>query len=200
LKDPKLQQPGIVRYDDLAALPGHWKYRGLFGIWREAASDVGDAFDPDVGDGRIFALQLSAFREAAHEFLTTLRNRVSKTERWATVGRAQLRSATSGTYVTANPGGSLTWHHAPGDVVGKLAVDLAVCRLAAELMARGKEGPLVGAALRSLLHHDILLTDVHFGNLGRVTRGKKQRLLVITDPGLATPLTGRLARTRIDAS
>lgn len=71
----------------------------------------------------------------------------------------------------------------------------AACRTEATLMASyaPEAGGLVGQTLLDLISHDVVLADVHAGNMGRLEGGPHGKI-VIVDPGHAVFMRKKLAK------
>lgn len=208
---------GIVRYYKIARLPETYRRRPVYAIWREEAVATGhylvraeraklDELAPDGQKdylrraGQEFFALLSAWLTAARRVRDASKRTRDRRRFLAKIEQARRvdRYETATEFVQAvtehqqGRGGSLKMgviDRARG--VERLAIALDACRIVAELMEHTYASQYVGEALRFYLERDILLADVHQGNIGEVVRPRYGPMVVITDPGHAVFLTSR---------
>jgi hypothetical protein len=191
---------GIVEYFALAELDFTFRRRPVWAIWREAAFDVGqleppygaDRRDYEVRSRREFGALLDRFRTHADRFRTALK-RTKRPVRvlaeakelsdwaWRAVGYDEARGDADVWRKFAfldNQRGAY-----------RLASSWRACEIIAEYMANTYLADSVGGALEYYLTANILLADVHGGNIGkamgRESYDEGEGPWVITDPGHA---------------
>jgi len=182
---------GIVRYQAVLDLPGSYRNRPVFIIWREEAFDVGEIHD--TGDPHAkkefnryhYAYTFAARYVRETSLKPTWPKRFAEAERWKqwawdnVIWEDGLPNATRGMHPAFT-------RYA---VSQRLAAALRICDICFELMENTNYAHEVGAALGFYFNHGILLADVHRGNIGQVIREdppyRPQTHTVITDPGHA---------------
>lgn len=186
---------GIVKYQAIQEIPGSFKGRPVFVIWREEAYDLGK-LDMSHYAYREFAAYHEAYLNAARviremsrkpTFAKQLAEAKSRFDDWAwrNVIWEDGQPVRRGYGMTADPP-FMRYRGAQ-----RLAAVLRICHICFEMMENTAYGTAVGGALAFYLDRGILLADVHFNNVGTVTRadpdypGDTNKLLVITDPGHA---------------
>ena len=202
----KQQPAGVVRYDAILELPETYRKRKLYLIWREDAYDVGNT--PPYHEtmvisyeGRVarnFTTNLRTFQESASQARFVLK----RTKRPVAIYEAaKFTDKRHDLREQAIEYLMKPWRDRPfvphfvdrykGDA--RLALCLELCEIITEEMANEPFGYEVGTALHDLLvDGEILLADVHLGNIGKVTRPDYgDGLVVITDPGHAVFLKDR---------
>jgi hypothetical protein len=211
---------GIVRYYDIVRLPKTYRRRPVYAIWREEALSTGilvpgaphrrhpysrlsDEEKYMRRAEREFRGHLSAWQEAAH-IVRTKRTRTKDDQKfysevaeerdmdmrnisWPWVEAAAKKRA--GSLLTQ---GQERDYRLLFDLRGRrrLVAALEACRAIAEIMANTFGSSGVGDALDFYLDSEILLADVHEGNIGQVSRNESVST-VITDPGHAVFLSSR---------
>lgn len=189
---------GIVRYRAVFDLPGMFRGRPVFAIWREEAFDIGQVHEhnADPHSKREFEQYHSAYRHAA----TYVREVSVKPGFAAKLAEAKAHEDWAWGNVIWEDGGSpssSSWgaprrppkfKSYPANL--RLAAALRICAICFELMENTNYAHEVGSALGFYLDQGILLADVHMMNIGQVTRDDgagygPQTYTVITDPGHA---------------
>jgi hypothetical protein len=182
---------GIVKYKAIIDFEGIHEDRPTFGIWREAAFNVGL---PQRG-----GWDKSAEAEELHKFSTQLGafQTTAKNARYALLTLSKDPSATveearelkdwaekkRGLYYRMNMEGPMKFYASPAQ---RLALSINWGRHELGLLSMNPSGSYVAEALLFYLDHDIILADVHGENVGLVARGPNLDLIwVITDPGHA---------------
>lgn len=203
---------GIVRYHAIYRIPGA-EYRGrpLFVLWREEATDVGrvfyttripyDAYHKRALEG--LSRNLGRFKEAAAIVRDTLKRaneRASSRIVWEgeppaapfTMAEEAKKLAeewawryVADAYAAARPVAVGSFRGAQ-----KVAVLLVMLERIAQEMENEYLSDQIGTAFAFYLENDLLLADVHAGNIGLV-EGRVGKSPVITDPGHAVPLSSR---------
>lgn len=216
---------GIVRYLAVYATPKRKGRSKIYLIWREEAQDVGgikawNAIDQYMNrnvptgytDWQARAMTESqAYLSAYNITAAVIRNRIV-TKVKPEVYVKLLDEARGGIYedyafewAAEHLGGNVAsvrrtgseFEELRGDRARQLAIGLAVCKQAAELMENTDGMTRVGQTLAWLYDEGILLADIHGGNLGRVLGGDWNDVL-ITDPGHAFPIRADFERRIID--
>lgn len=205
----KNQPTGLVRYHAIAQLPGSYKRRSVYAIWREEAFDVGDTpsaalrlrQDYDGQEARLFLKRLAAFKVAAAEARTTLQASTRRDELlaeaeedrrdargWVVEAFSEERSLGADMFSSV---AAVRKFLGQRRGARRVSGALEVCEFQAGMMS-GEYGGEVGLCLSQLMTDGILLADVHFNNIGRALRDDygPEGLPVITDPGHAYYLTG----------
>lgn len=202
LGNRRLQSPGLTEYYAIERLPGarklKWdrKPRQIFALWRAAAHDVGNV------EGKLFGRSIPpALRREVKHFLT----RADRFQTWASelqdidleskvyldeqISASELEAGAA--LVSVDDGLDVGLEAAPKGSNLRAASLIAACRTEAVLMASyaPEAGGLVGQTLLGLLSADVILADVHAGNLGRLAYGGPYGRLVIIDPGHAVMLS-----------
>jgi len=167
---PDFEVPsGIVQYEDMFVVSEKRLKRHVFFILRQSADKVGN-----VPLTSMYTKLLYAFKNHA-----ALLRQILKRNSALIPSEAQFIAARN--Y-------KLTWDvdnygllRVPKWAKGKDAVayHFAACKQLAEEMYQTEALYSVGAALDSLLDQDIVLADVHMGNIGYDSGGE----IIITDPG-----------------
>jgi hypothetical protein len=169
---------GIVHYKAVLEIPGSYRRRPVFVVWRE------EAFDFNALDRTHYA-----FREfeKLHEIYLTAARFVNTEWRKGSAAVATAKEGWAWAWDNINledfEAGrrGAEWRRYG---VRRVGVALRCCELAFELMEHTAYGYTVGAALSFYLERGMLLADVHRNNIGWVSReGYKERVMVITDPG-----------------
>ncbi len=189
------QPPGVVRYHSVVALPGlsSDKMEPLFLLWRDVATGVGEAIDqyPGMED------MLHDAREAAGRaffYIDAVMNGVGQPVRrrkveapWASPDQFLSDLYQAFRLLDAlYPDG---WPERLSEGVGPLAFRGALQNIDAyrdflsviRAMYRGGRSEFAGGMLQWLEQEEIVIADVHYGNLGLSLEGA----VVITDPGVA---------------
>jgi hypothetical protein len=198
LKDDEKQYPGLTRYYDLVRLPVRYQGRTVYAIWREEAWDVGEVIPEQITKGLaprtrdereldLFSDRLLNFQYFAEKFIG-LKKRTPHA--WRVVDQAHRRAQEAAKLVWIAEG-EVLFRQARGDTALRMAIQLQVCRIYAELIAHGPRGQLVGRALADFMHDGLLLGDVHLGNIGHAHRAG-MNVIVITDPGVTVALYQKL--------
>lgn len=184
---------GLVRYFRIVELPGSFRGRSTFAIWREAAHDVGlfihtghhgadkvaTLLHSDRRSIQESAKYLLFFKNAAHEVRLWLNKNPGKAEQLRQVADNIDYDDTS-EYITD---GKVS---ARFRGVRKIALYYSALDGLTEMMENTNGLHYVGGALRFYLERGVLLADVHAGNVGLVDRpGHNGPMAVITDPGHA---------------
>lgn len=218
---PRLQSPGLTAYYAIERLPGsrslQWDQspRKIYALWRAAAHDVGrvelDLFrrtipktlKREIDD---FIVRSNRFRDWASELQDI--DLSSDGYMYDLIPAALLRKGADLVsvddallvQVQAVPEQPSLTEHIDNTWRIRAASLIAACRAEATLMAAyaPEAGGLVGQTLLSLMDEDIVLADVHAGNLGRLKDGRHGKL-VIVDPGHAVLLRKKLAMRAEDA-
>lgn len=180
---------GMVKYYEVFRLDGTHSERPIYIIWREEAYNVGKSLTPQAEEMLLAlrdhadpAFQLTSWPDLKEENLGPIVS-AAKTYRKHT---GYEHGGTGPGFVDAIKllfSGDLT----------KAGYGVAAARAIADDIAHGDSGRLVGAAIRDLIDQDILLADIHPGNVGKVPR-RGQKRTVITDPGNVATLTDRYDR------
>ena len=188
---------GLIQYHRIQQLPGAYRKRPIYVIWREAAFVVGPRSYGEMGIGPRSADEgqryINLFKHAATYVRDYLKKRPGDTatlERYAERANEQdlpVAYATSGLYINAWYGareGSESLSRFPTEL--RWGTYWGALETLTELMENSDGFQYVGGALRFYFEHGVLLADVHDGNVGLVHRkGYFRPLLVITDPGHA---------------
>jgi hypothetical protein len=206
---PDRRPAGIVWYFDVVQLPGKYRGRTVFALWREEATDVGRALDQAMGMSdpyenyaRSDALgRLSSFRALGELLRRSMASAKVGPQQFLIDATRELDARWSDLEVDAGGilRGTSSWAPGPevqrarswyrGPVFG--AWLLRALSVTAEMMSSEPGATLVGEALDHYLDLHIVLADVHAGNVGRVVRGDDGGLqVVITDPGHMIALPG----------
>lgn len=210
---------GIVRYHAIYRIPGA-EYRGrpLFVLWREEATEVGKVTrrtywgsyqDLPANEQYEFLARaqlqrnLERFKEAAAIVRDTLKRaneRASSRIVWegeppaapfTMVEEAKKLAEewawryVADAYAAARPVAVGSFRGAQ-----KVAVLLVMLERIAQEMENEYLSDQIGTAFAFYLENDLLLADVHAGNIGLV-EGRVGKSPVITDPGHAVPLSSR---------
>lgn len=180
---------GMVQYKKVIALAGEKrKRRNLFLLWREEAHDIGF---PQFGAFGALRTNLRSFKSIAQ----TARRVVSRSANapkllqeadsrygdWA-AEVVQNYVQDRGEYITANT----QYHYFKGAQL--VALCHRMCIYFGELMQSTPNQVEVGEALSFYAQQNILLADVHEGNVGRREEPNGDFMPVITDPGQAVPM------------
>lgn len=181
---------GIVRYHGIYQLSGQHDGRPIFVLWREEAYGVGKV------------LESRADEEAAN-LLDTYFSETQKLARYSQNNLIDPRSVKQ--YAAEYWGETGYEHDGRGPNLlrrGRVLVRgvnaqagfaaAAAVTLALELSHIPKTRA-IGKSLVQLANREIIVTDLHHGNLGYVKRGG-QKLAVITDPGHVVFLTTKYDR------
>lgn len=183
---------GIVRYQAVLDLPGSHRNRPVFVIWREEAFEIGK-----VNADRHAYREFLAYHEAYRNAATYVRKLSVKPGFAAKLAAARRMEEWAWNNVIWEDGKSNAGYSRPPSQLQflrflpsqRLAAALRICGICFDLMEHTDYAHEVGAALGFYLDHGVLLADVHFQNIGKVTRsdpGYSPRVIsVITDPGHA---------------
>lgn len=175
--------PGMTRYHAWVELNGHRRGRPVFGLWREAAEDIGELAER-------LAPTTGVDRRTAHAAITLLsEQKVAATEAYTLLAQS---AAPDALYMEAilhrdvpvavpledRDAIARCTRQRPARAVAMLLDYFRACTLALY------GGPLdaVARALVDLFERGVMVADVHAKNVGRVRRGAES-LWVITDPG-----------------
>jgi hypothetical protein len=185
---------GIVQYHGILELPFTFRRRSVSAIWREEAFDVGNllhtSFRPEdaweTRERQRFGRRLAAFLVHAGRVRDALKRsrdrdrlweRAQELQNWAW-GIVGIQEAERLERLDLYRGAE------------RVASSWRACEIIAELMEHEHLSDSVGGALGFYLERNILLADVHMGNIGKVHRveewdgGRDERdIWVITDPG-----------------
>lgn len=197
---------GIVKYKAIIDFEGTRRKRATYGIWREAAFEVG------LRTGRYYGAELSRYDERN---LNDFEAHLQSFRRTAALARDTIKKKPAMLERAMSEGGKRwAWDNAYLDMVDpaelgrgiwshstaaqplarfqgwqRIAGALRGCEMLAEMMEHNNPmSQSVGAALGFYLDNDILLADVHSNNVGTVKRDDEygeRTLWVITDPGHA---------------
>ena len=213
---------GLIRYYDLFELAQQHRGRRVFGLVRQEAYDVGGLISATVYRGSS-SLQAKyeqrygkqSLREMArylHQWLHTaakMRDQLRRSKDPAALLDDAKSSYDTAWHLYAEDRGFETkggtwgpslrvvrsWHK------GATAFELRRILLeqTAMEMANTHAGYLIGEAFGFYLEHDLLLADMHMGNIGEAdVEGHEEMELVITDPGHMVPLAPRWLDIRIE--
>lgn len=190
---------GIVKYHAIYAAPdATYRKRPLFVLWRESATAVGMGQmvqqTPDRYESGMLAklgYSLRVYKVAASEVRGVLKRSRAPFE---AVEAAKRFEDWAWDKVAEIDWDSLSDSNAESmlrrfDGVQRVALGLRMCATLSEWMENTHKSELVGGALSFYQENDMLLADVHVGNIGYVER--TDRTPVITDPGHAVPLSAR---------
>lgn len=200
---------GIVRYRAIIDLEGKRYKRETYGIWREASIEVGlrtaqfrghEYSRREEQDISEFSNYLEHFRNAAAIARDAIKKDPSllqealsdRAVRWAwdSIGTAEAMPRLSSYGGVSRKASDQPLSRYRG--YQRIAAALRACGLLAELMEHTDMSSAVGGALGFYLEHNILLADVHAGNVGKVVREDPGyadlTYWVITDPGHAVLL------------
>ena len=201
-----LQSPGLTAYYAIERLPGErkldWddKPRQIFALWRAAAHDVGrtelalfrrdipDALRSEIDD---FIVRANRFQAWASELQDI--DIASKEYLLEQIKAPELDQGAA--LVSIDDSLTVRLGEAPKGSNLHAASLIAACRTEAMLMASyaPEAGGLVGQTLLDLISDDIVLADVHAGNLGRLAEGPHGKLVII-DPGHAVMLRRKIGK------
>lgn len=187
---------GIVRYQAILDLPGSHRNRPVSIIWREEAYEIGVISSPQFEKNPRAAQEVQRYHSAYMNAARVVREMSTKPnwpkmlveakrfEEWAwnhVIWEDGERRTTSGT-----ASGLAFMRYRGGQ---RLAAALRICAICFEMWENTDSRSEIGAALGFYLDHGILLADVHYNNMGKVTREVpgwgEQVYDVITDPGHA---------------
>ncbi len=209
----KEESDGLVRYFKILALADEsHRNRPVFAIWREEANDVGTIAKsiPYTETDRI-AKSLRYMQKVANLMRDTFK-RMKATYEYNLVVSGQPLDPT---YFTKQLDQYAEWatqfphgRDQAMDVarisnykgIQRIAVARAAYQYHAEEMYSTQHQSLLGDAFMTYLHEDIVLADVHMGNVGmpldtdRVGSGEP----IIVDPGHAFAFDGKLDRPSIE--
>ena len=196
---------GIVRYHAIYRIPGD-EHRGrpVFVLWREEASEVGKVAERtfwgsprELPPNELYEFQAKArlgrnlanFLQDAAIVRDTLK-RAADPFAMVEEARAPRYSEWAWRYVadaweSARPIAVATFRGAQ-----KVALLLTRLERLATEMENEYLSDQIGSAFSFYLQNDLLLADVHTGNIGLV-EGRVGKSPVITDPGHAVPLSRR---------
>ncbi len=177
---------GIVKYYDVFELEGERRGRPIYVLWREEAYDVGKSLT------RQAANMLVDLRSEIDPAFRLTYSEPERSEHLRPIKSAARAYRKHTGYERGGSGPNLVgkakmWL-SDKDVRAGYGIDAA--RAIADNLAHGDSGRLVGAAIRDLIDRDILLADIHPGNVGKVPRRGQMRT-VITDPGNVGFLTNK---------
>ncbi len=192
---------GIVKYYAAYNVPNvTYRRRPVAILWRDEAVDVGTV----VPYGQMsvaqheFAKSLTAYRNLAKLLRETLLDATKRDPEapWRLLKEA--RALDSWAYerfeATYEAGRIVNFRGAE-----KIAGVLQLLSLFEQEMQSTDMQDSVGEALGYYHRHNIVLADVHVGNVGRLREGDRRGEIVITDPGHAVPLERELARVAVPA-
>ena len=183
---------GVVKYKDVFRLHGNKDGRPIFILWREEAYDVGKSLSEEsnymlivMRDKLDPAFQLTYSPEMRDQHMGPI-NTAIRTYK----NRTGFEHGGEGpTWID----GFWVW---AGGEDRRAGFDVDAARAIADDMAHGDSGRLVGAAIRDLIDRNLVLADVHPGNVGRVHRRGQMRTVII-DPGNVTALTHQYDKYRV---
>jgi len=178
---------GLVHYHRIVQLPGAYKNRSIFAIWREAAIMTGSRSISNLGldrqteiEGKQYLLRFYNATDYLYSHYHTRKLDDQEVERLTT---AEVDDAAA-EYATTDVQLERRYKGRP-----RYATEVAFQSLSilAELLANTDGVYHVGRTYEYYLDHGVILADVHFGNLGLVQRKRDGNdvILVITDPGHA---------------
>ncbi len=210
---PSVDPEGIVRYYAIYAIPGAYRGRNTYVLWREEASKIGIPYNDRTYDIVEFKKLLMRFKNLAHEakmiadkkikaspsnYWDWMKSQTDKHDRmieeyndhWGEeYGDPNNYGYSTDTVLAA----LMRRHKGQTDRFGWL---IAACSSVAQEMENANGAAyLVGGALGQYLEEGILLADVHGNNVGLVDRFSYA--YVITDPGHAVVLKESLSRTEV---
>lgn len=205
---------GIVRYYGIYQIPGEYRGRPLFVLWREEATEVGRATRSPYSGGVVRYLPESERASAVYELRS--KENLERNLRWfkdhAAAVRDTLKRAVD-PFRTVEEAKKLAdgwaWQYvsdaeAAGRAVPvarfrgaqKVALLLVMLERLAVVMENEYLSDQIGTAFKFYLENDLLLADVHTGNIGLV-EGRVGKSPVITDPGHAVPLSRRWESVKV---
>jgi hypothetical protein len=196
---------GIVKYLYLfrldAARARAGKRLPLYAIGRESAEYVGSIGNASrlgyrLGEIELFARQLMDFKTAAAQVRKGVEDFGINI-----ASRAKKENVSARSYMTRESDGSHTLR-IPRNMpaVEKMALLLDALDDYSQLLSSEQISCQVGEALRWALKRDMLLADVHLGNVGLATRLEGSRTVnywVITDPGHLARLSSSVPSYKI---
>lgn len=216
LRSRALRSAGLTKYYALERLPGarklDWdqKPRAIYALWRAAAHDVGRVelalfrrtiprkLRRELDD---FIVRATRFRDWASELQDIdldregyLLDDLEAHQRRRPAAMGKLDAVPGSHLVSVDDRLVVRLQAAPKGSLLRAGSLLAACRTEATLMASYAPyaGGLVGQTLLDLISDDIVLADVHAGNLGRLEDGPYGKI-VIVDPGHAVFLRRKVA-------
>lgn len=186
------QPEGLVRYEDIYRLEGSRDGNPIYILWREDAHRVGDALNERDREDSTFLDLLISFRVLAQTVFWYL----GESDDYRADLRDILRSAKKHLRtvdISRYTDPDRTERYARNNSPGK---NLAAAVRMAEKMSHDPVGYAVGDAIDYYLSQGVLLSDIHDGNLGWVTRGDEE-VMVITDPGQVVLLKSKWEKVRV---
>lgn len=183
---------GIVKYHEVFRLHGSHNSRPVFVLWREEAYDVGESL-PEESEYMLEEMRQKLDPAFRLTYSPELKERHLKPIKSA----VQTYRKRTG-YEHGGSGPNMIdgfWVWVQGEDV-RAGFDVDAGRAVADDMAHSGNGRLVGAAIRDMIDQDLVLADVHAGNVGRVKRNGQFRT-VITDPGNVTELTHKFDKYKV---
>jgi hypothetical protein len=180
--------PGLVRYFKVFQLSGQHAHRPIYILWREEAYNVGRTlrsdsqtadFFYDIRDKADPSFRLTSDEYDRRSYLRPIVN-----------AEREFKGRTGCEGFGSCPGTLMKIRLAVASDATFAGYGVQAARSIANDMAHGSHAALVGAAIRDLIDHGLVLADVHLGNIGHVRRGGVTRT-VITDPGNVAFLTRR---------
>lgn len=183
---------GIVKYHKIVKLDGTYRGRQTYGIWREAAIEVGlnpfrfmDGYERS--NATIFSWNLTKFQQHAKRLKQYFKLPGTRAERLEKVKKLENWAWKSIHLDDAKGMRGLSLHYFIFPKIESLkgeflaAASLRACEIIAEQMGSSLMSDLVGEALQFYLEHNIVIGDLHTNNVGKVDRYNES--WVITDPG-----------------
>jgi len=188
---------GIVRYSKVIELRQTHRGRTIYLLWREEATYVGGVGYWAASRGLRKAWKLekklleqttSTAQTLVHRILTHP-GQAKAFRRAAKVGYDRAVAVTK----TSSTRRFSALQRAP---TGNTEATVERVVLGARMLSRGSVIPEVGRAMVESFARGVFLSDVHAGNIGVATRGRKETV-VITDPGNAILVRARRAVPKI---
>jgi hypothetical protein len=194
---------GIVEYKAIIEFEGSFRKRKTYGIWREAAFEVGltvkhyGQLSYDERNAIEFQKYLQLFKRTAALARDTIQKKPAMLEyAMSEKGKRWAWDAFDFDWIDPRIIGDKIYSQRMADqplsrFTGwkRIAIALRACEALAEMMEHNNPmSQNVGAALGFYLDNGILLADVHGNNVGKVKRDDdygEQEPWVITDPGHA---------------
>lgn len=205
---------GMIQYYRAIKLRGQYKQRQVYGIWREDCPDAGKLEKKKVEDYTrnelmlhvLFNLffeygntvigfvydsvsdkQLNEYFQRVHDFYPKAQQEINRV--WEKVSLHEERPDEIDFLIY--PKGKSTPRNAPLDEkVKRTAYAFACCVNVARQIESISEYASIGHALLFYLKRNIIINDLHFGNIGEIYRKERgKKIWAITDPGIVVFLT-----------
>ena len=200
---------GMIRYHKVLAMAGQkYKRRPLFLLWRDEAHDIG--YIQHAGDlHKAFRDNLAMFKYVAqinYRLVTKSKNAPKLLQDadkiygdWAANFVTEIVRDVGDYILIGNsrePWNAVT-HLSKYQPAQRLALVHRICIYMGALMQSIPGQVEIGEALSFYGHQNILLADVHAGNVGRHEEPNGDFAPVITDPGQAVPMNVSWLQTAI---